>query len=252
MAGLPAGIEAGQIESGCPLPARHAGMIFPVEQIPSSWACRLQPLMTNYTTANKVGPVRTPLPEEVYFYFLDHPSVATTLVDRLELGLYKAIVQGPGRFWGSDGNGTEGLVQLVYEDHATRLYYLEGSHDGTLLPQVTGKAVVLLWIRPAKGASGADMIETTVVSYTQLNSRVLSGLMSLIRPLLGGVVTRQFMKGFETAERLSQVMRHDPERVLFEATDPPALADEEVAFLKQALTDLRHPGGSANLTTIPR
>lgn len=249
---LLAGAEAVQVEQGCPLPTRHAGMTFPVDRIPSPWACRLQPVMTDYTTANKIGPVRTPLSEEVYFYLLDHPMVATTLVDRLELGLYKAVVQRPGQFWGSDGEGTEGVVQLVYEDRARRLYYLEGSHDGTLLPQVTGKAVVLLWIRPVKEASGADAMETTVVSYTQLDSRILSGLMSLMRPLTGKIVTRQFMKGFDTADRLSQVMRRDPERVLFEATDPPALADAEVAFLKQALTGMRSLDGSPNLTTLPR
>ena len=36
-------------------------------------------------------------------------------------------------------------------------------------------------------------------------------------------------------------MREHPERVLFEATDPPALPDEEVAFLKQALASLHNP-----------
>ena len=153
IATLRAGVEAGQMEQECILPARHAGLAFPVERIPLTWACRLHPLMTNYTTANKIGPVRTALPEETYFYFLDHPTVATTLVDRLELGLYKADRLGPGQFWGSDGEGTEGVVQLVYDDRSSRLYYLEGSHEGTLLPHVTGKAVVLLWIRPVKDSS---------------------------------------------------------------------------------------------------
>jgi hypothetical protein len=203
IATLRAGAEAGQMEQGCILPDRHAGLAFPVERIPLSWACRLHPVMKDYTTANKIGPVRTPLAEESYFYLLDHPTVATTLVDRLELGLYKAAMQGPRQFWGSDGEGTEGVVQLVYEDRASRLYYLEGSHEGTLLPHVMGKAVVLLWIRPVKDSSGSDTMETTVVSYTQLDSRILSGLVSLFRPLVGKVITRQFMKGFETADRLS-------------------------------------------------
>jgi hypothetical protein len=248
----PAAAGADPAAPACPLPMQHAGLTFPVDHIPSSWACRLQPLMTDYTTANKIGPIRTPLSEELYLYLLDHPTVATTLVDRLELGLYKAVMQRPGEFWGSDGEGTEGLVQLVYEDRASRLYYLEGSHDGTLLPHVTGKAVVLLWMRPVQGSEGVGMMETTVVSYTRLNSRILSSFVSLIRPLVGNVITRQFMKGFDTADRLSRVMRDDPERVLFEAMDPPALADAEVAFLKQALIDVRPSGDSSDLTTRPR
>ncbi|HEX2056512.1 MAG TPA: hypothetical protein VHF07_08460 [Nitrospiraceae bacterium] len=249
---LLAGVEADHTAPVCPLPVRHAGMAFPVDHIPSSWACRLQPLMTDYTTANKIGPIRTPLSEEIYLYLLDHPTVATTLVDRLELGLYKAVMQRPGQFWGSDGEGTEGVVQLVYEDRASRLYYLEGSHDGTVLPQVTGKAVVLLWMRPVQGSGGIDSMETTVVSYTRLNNRILSGFVSLIRPLLGNLITRQFMKGFDTADRLSRVMRDNPERVLFEATDPPALADAEVAFLKHVLTDLPPSGGSSDRPPLPR
>jgi hypothetical protein len=47
-------------------------------------------------------------------------------------------------------------------------------------------------------------------------------------------------------------MRHDPERVLSEAMDPPALADADVAFLKQALVRMRPPGSSAGFTTLPR
>lgn len=225
-------------------------MTFPLEQIASLWACRLQPIMSNYTTANKIGPIRTPLPEEIYFYLLDHPSMAAALVNRLDLGLYKAAMLGPGRFWGSDGEGTEGVAELVYEGRATRMYYLEGSHDGTLLPQVTGKAIVLLSIRPVKESNGTDAIETTVVSYTQLNSRILSGILSLIRPLLGRVVIGRFMKAFATAGHLSQVMREDPNRVLFEATDPPSLPDEEVAFLKQALPSL-HESDRLTEATAP-
>jgi hypothetical protein len=251
--GLPALSEAGQMQSSsCSLPTRHAGMTFPVEQIASSWACRLEPIMSDYTTANKIGPIRTPLPEEAYFYLLDHPSMAAALVNRLDLGLYKAAMLGPGRFWGSDGDGTEGVVELVYEDHATRMYYLEGSHDGTLLPQVTGKAIVLLNLRPVKESHGADAVETTVVSYVQLNSRILSGILSLIRPLLGRVVIGRFMKAFGTADRLSQVMREDPDRVLFEATDPPSLPDEEVAFLKQTLPKLHDSGRLIEATTPSR
>lgn len=248
--GLAWAIEAAGAGSdhACALPSRHAGVSFPVEQVATSWTCRLQPIMTDYTTANRIGPVRTPLPEDVYFYLMDHPSTAAALVNRLDLGLYKAVMESPGRFWASDGEGTEGLVQLVYEDRTTRIYYLEGSHDGTLLPQVTGKAVVLLMIRPVRELQGAGMgmMDTTVVSYAKLDSRILSGIMSLLRPLLGRVVTRQFMKGFETVDRLSQIMRNDPERVLFEATDPPSLPDAEVALLKQALSILRNPGGPTN------
>lgn len=223
----------------CLLPLQHAGVPFPVEQLQPSWSCRLEPILSHYTTANKVGPIRTPLPETVYLYLLDHPPTAAALINRLDLGLYRAEVRGAGRYWGHDGEGTEGIVELVYRDRTSRIYYLEGSHDSRLLPHVTGKAVVLLRMRRLIDQNGVESMESTMVSYTRLDNRVLSGLVSLLRPLVGGIVTRKLTKGVETVNRLSRVMREHPERVLFEATDPPGLPDQDVAFLRQALTDLR-------------
>jgi hypothetical protein len=226
----------------CTLSPHHAGMVFPVERVDPEWACRLQSIIGEYTTVSTVGPIRAALSESMYQYLLDHPPVATALIDRLELGLYKSEERGPGRFWGNDGEGTEGIVQLVYKDRTSRLYYLEGSHNSRLLPHVTGKAVLFLRMIPVNEFNGAEAMDSTVVSYTKLDNRILSRLVSLLRRLIGGVVTGKLQKGIETVNRLGQVMRRHPERVLFEATDPPALSDRDVAFLKELLGGADNPG----------
>ena len=242
--GLAGGIETAGAESdpACGLSSGHAGVTFPVEQVERAWACRLYPIISNYTTANKIGPIRTPLPEEVYDYLLDHPSMAAHLVNRLDIGLYKAEARALNVFWGTDGEGTDGVVRLVYRDQRTRIYYLEGRHDGTFLPPVTGKAVALLRVQPVPEPNGHEAVDTTVVAYLKLDNRVLSGVMSLLRPLIGNVISRQFMKAFHAADRLSELMRQDPDRVLFEAVDPPSLPSDEVAFLSRALSNLRSTG----------
>jgi len=227
----------------CELPSRHVGLTFPVEKVDPEWACRLQPIVTNYTTANKVGPIRTAMAETLYVYLLDHPPTAAALINRLDLGLYKAETRGPGRYWGDDGEGTAGIVHLVYRDRRSRIYYLEGSHDSRLLPNVTGKAVVLLRMNPVK-VTDNEAVDTTLVSYTKLDNRVLSGLVSLLRPLVGGVVTRKLAKGVETVNRLGLEMRQHPDRVLFEAMDPPAMAADDIAFLKEALSVPPTSGGT--------
>ncbi|HET6673683.1 MAG TPA: hypothetical protein VFG71_00015 [Nitrospiraceae bacterium] len=239
--GFAGGIEAAGVESDhvCGLASAHAGVTFPVERVERAWACRLQPIVSNYTTANKIGPIRTSLPEEVYDYLLDHPPMAAHLVNRLDIGLYKAEARALNVFWGTDGEGTEGVVRLVYRDQRTRIYYLEGRHDGTFLPPVTGKAVALFRIQPVPQPKGNEAVDTTVVAYLKLDNRVLSGVMSLLRPLIGNVISRQFMKAFHAADRLSELMRQDPDRVLFEAADAPSLPADEVAFLSRALSNLR-------------
>lgn len=229
-----------QAES-CALSPQHAGVAFPVEKIDPEWTCRLHAIIGHYTTANKVGPIRTSLSESLYHYLLDRPPLAAALINRLDLGLYKAEARGPGRFWGNDGEGTGGMVQLVYQDRASRIYYLEGTHHSRLLPNMSGKAVVLLRVNPVKEPSGAESMDSTMVSYTKLDNRILSGLVSLLRPLIGGTVTRKLAKGVEVVNRLGLEMRQHPDRVLFEAADPPAFPSDDVAFLKEALGSQQHP-----------
>lgn len=219
----------------CRVSARQVGEFFPMERLDGDWLCRIEAVVTNYTTANKVGPIRTPMEAAVYDFFLDHPSVAAALINRLDLGLHKAEQLAADRFWVTDGEGTEGFVQRFYRDSSVRMYYIEGTHDGRFLPAVSGKAVVFLTSKPVgEGLSGSAM-ETTVVSYIQMNNRVLSGLLSLFRPLVGNVVTRQLHKAFETAARLGGLVRDAPGRVLFEAVDPPPLPGEAIEFLQARL-----------------
>ena len=224
--------------------SQHAGVIFPVEKLDPDWACRLQPIINHYTTVSKVGPRRTDFSESLYRQLLDRPPLAAALINRLDLGLYKSEARGPGRFWGYDGEGTEGVVQLVYQDRTSRIYYLEGSHDSRLLPNIAGKAVVLLKMDPVKDADGVEAVNSTMVSYMKLDNRVLSGFASLLRPLIGRTVTRKLGKGLETVNRLSDLMRQHPDRVLFEAMDPPAFSEDDVVFVKQALENHSHSSGA--------
>jgi hypothetical protein len=224
----------------CALPSEHEGMTFPIEKVDPDWACRLYSIVDNYTTVGKVGPIRSGLPELLYHQLLDRPPLAAALINRLELGLYKSEARGPGRFWGHDGEGTGGIVQLVYQDRNSRIYYLEGSHDSRFLPHITGKAVVFLRMSPVKDTDGIEAMDSTMVSYARLDNRILSGVVTLLRPFIGGTIKRKLGKGVETVNRLSLLMRQHPDRVLFKVMDPPVFPDDEVAFVKQALESLSH------------
>jgi hypothetical protein len=251
--GLSTTIYSNQAQSEtCSLPSQHAGVTFPIEQIQANWACRLQSIISHHTTANKIGPLRTPLSEAVYLYLLDRPPMAASLVNRLGIAPYQSERRGSGRYWGSDGEGTEGIVDLIYQDRTSRVYYLEGSHDSRFLPRITGKAVVFLRMNQVTDSKGTEAMDSTLVFYTRLDNRLLSGIVSLLRPLVGSTVTRKLAKGVDTVNRLSQVMRQEPDRVLSEATKSPGLSNDEVAFLKQALVNLSHPGSvTQSRTTSP-
>ncbi|MBX3330828.1 MAG: hypothetical protein KF722_10535 [Nitrospira sp.] len=221
----------------CLLSPDHAGLTFPVERMDPVWTCKLQAIVQSYTTVSKVGPIRTALSESMYRHLLDHPPFTADVIRRLHLGLYRSEARGPGRFWGDDGQGTKGTVELVYEDPTSCIYFLEGTHESRLLPRVTGKAVVFLRIGITRDANGSEAMDSTLVAYTKLDNRFLSGLVSLLHPLVSRVVTSRLQKGVETVDRLGVAMKQDPQRVMAELANSPSLPEHHVAFLKQALRD---------------
>ena len=244
-AGPAASFAGGQADvESCALPSQHGGLSFPLDRVKEAWACRLEPIVNHYTIATKIGPLRTPLPQDIVLYLLDHPVMAAALVNRLDFVLYKADPRGPGAFWATDGEGTERIIHPLYQDGTTRMYFAQGSHDGRLLPGVTGKALVLLRFHPVTDSRGIESTDSTLVAYLRLDNRFLSGLLSLLRPMVGNAVNRQVLKAFDAARLLGEAMREHPEQVLFEATEPPSLPEKEVAFVKQALDALHAVGRS--------
>jgi hypothetical protein len=87
-----------------------------------------------------------------------------------------------------------------------------------------------------RDTNGNEATDSTLVAYTKLDNRLLSGLVSLLHPLVSRVVTSRLQKGVETVDRLGKVMRQDPNRVRVELTKPPPLPEHHVAFLQQALS----------------
>ncbi|GBL38984.1 hypothetical protein EMGBD2_02420 [Nitrospirota bacterium] len=143
--------------------------------------------------------------------------MTASLINRLGIAPYQLESRGLVRYWGNDGEGTEGIVELVYQDHTSRIYYLEGSHHSRLLPDIAGKAVVLLRMNQVTDSNGTAAMESTFVYYTRLDNRLLSGLLSLFRPLVGSTVTKKMVKGVDSVNRLSLAMQQQPARILSEA-----------------------------------
>lgn len=236
----------------CSLSPVHGDLTFPVERIPSDWTCQLHKIIKSHTTVTQVGPIRVAMSEPLYRYLLGEPPIAATLIRRLGLGPYHSQAWGERRFWGDDGEGTKGFVQLVYEDAESRIYVLDGSHESRLLPHITGKAVVFLRMTVVRDHLGNEGMDSTIVAYTKLDNRLLSGLVSFLHPLIRGMVTSKLQKGVETVHRLGVTMRQQPSRVLREAEQPPSLAEQHLAFLRAVLgpsLDSTQPISPAN--TIP-
>lgn len=228
--GLVVGLLSGEARAAteeCRLSAEQGGMTFPVEQLDAASRCRLSAVVDKPTTSGVVPPVRTPVPQRLYEYLLDHPILTAALAQRLGLGKYEFTARGKHQYWGNDGDGTQGLLSLIHQDGASRMYDIDGYHEGRVFPMVRVKAVIFLKVAPVTSSDGKPEVETALVAYTKLNDPVLSGIVWILRPLIGGAITEKLGRGFEVTKQLAGAIAKDPERMLHELPSLPPLDDQE-------------------------
>lgn len=222
----------------CRITAEQGGYAFPVERLDADQSCRLGAVVNHSTTTGNVGPLRSLISPPLYEFLLDRPVLTAALVRRLGLGSYEFTARGPDQYWGNDGDGTQGLLSLVQRNGSTRIYHIDGYHEGHVFPMVKAQAVVFVKILPAASANGAAAVDTSLTAYTRLNDPVLSGLVWMLRPLVGETVTQKLALAFEVTTKVGNAIAEDAARILREAAGLPFTDPEERQSFTARLQEL--------------
>nr|MBI3612760.1 hypothetical protein [Nitrospirota bacterium] len=211
----------------CRVVAEQGHVMFPVDRLDSASRCLVSFVADSPTTSGQVGPVRTPVPQHLYEYLLDHPPLIAALVQKLGMGNYQFTSRGANQFWGNDGDGTQGLLSLLQREGTTRIYHIDGYHEGHIFPMVRVKAVVFLTMAQTSSPDGHPAVDTSLIAYTKLNDPVLSGLVWVLRPLVGEAVTRKLARGFDVTNQLGVAIAQNPDRIIQELPTLPSIAPQE-------------------------
>jgi len=213
----------------CEIASDQGGLRFPVEQLDSSARCLVGLVVNDWSTSDVVGPIESSIPIELYSFLVDHPIITASLVQSLGLASYQFTGRGDHQYWVNDGDGTQALLSLVHRSEGTRIYYLAGYHEGRVFPRVHAKAAVFLRMRPVVTKTGRSVVENTLISYTRLDDPWLAGVVRILRPLIGGAVTRKLSRGFQVTTQLGTLIADDPDRVAQQAD---ALSEVDPATMR--------------------
>ena len=239
----------------CAVAAEQGGFLFPVDKLDPAARCQIGAVINGYTTAGRIGPVQTPVPSPLYEYLLDRPPLIASLTERLGLGAYQFTVRAPNQFWVNDGEGTQGLLTLVYQDPAHRIYHIDGYQEGEIFPLIRAKAVVFMNIQPVTTTEGLPAVQTSLMAYTHLDAALLAGLVRILRPMVGEAVTRKLSRGFEVTNQLGAAIAQDRGRVVRQASLVPWLSVTElqtlIGWLYTVPQRAADPPAAGTPTTLP-
>ncbi len=225
----------------CEIAAEQGRIRFPVKQLDPSTRCLVGLVVNDSSTSDVVGPIETPIPVELYGFLVDHPAVTASLVQSLGLASYQFTRRGHHQYWVNDGDGTQALLSLVYQGQTTRIYHLAGYHEGHVFPRVRAQAAVFLRMLQVVTPDGRSAVENTLISYTRLDDPWLAGVVRILRPLIGGAVTRKLSRGFQVTNQLGTLIANDPDRVAQQAGALPQMDPEVMRTLVALLRTSRRP-----------
>lgn len=224
-------LPAGAAPDLCVIAPEHGTAQFPVAHLDHAARCQLGTVVNDFSALGSIGPIQTPIPLPLYNYLLDRPPLMASLLERLGIGTYQFTMRESNRFWANDGDGTQGLLSLMYQDETSRIYHIDGQHEGHVFPMVKAKAAVFMKIQPVTTPEGYPAVQSSLMSYTRLDSSVLAGLVRVLRPLINDAVTRKLSRGFEVTNQLGVAIAQDRDRVAQAAALVPWLNPTELQTL---------------------
>jgi hypothetical protein len=189
------------------------GRSFPLGRMERPALCRVAGVVNDATTSHVNPPVLTPIRKPVYEFLLDHVVLTAALIRTLGIGQYTIKRVGAQGFQGDDGQGSEALVDLLYQSSSQRVYHIQGRHHGKVFSLITGEAIVLLTSLIRTGNDGKESVETRMAVYSRLDNPMLATLAKVLQPFLRGVINGKLARPFLAVHQLGELIAADPGQV---------------------------------------
>jgi hypothetical protein len=197
----------------CAVSLDRSDVVLPLEKMEPASICRLAEVVNDYTTFQLVPSVQVPIPKPLYDFLLDHPALTSNAVRHYRFGGYVVAEVSPTMFTGEDNQGGEATVTLLYQDPVRRIYHLQGSQQGYVIPKITGAGIVVLSYHATVDPEGREGVETEVTVFSRLDNRFLASLVKLMRPILQRLINDKLTRGVKTVNRLTEFLARESQEV---------------------------------------
>ena len=122
---------------------------------------------------------------------------------------------GPQEFEAQAIDGSEGLVDILYQDHNQMLFICEGNYHNVLLPKPL-EASALVWFRMscAPGTEGTQTVTQLADVYVRFPSTGVSAVAKMLTPVTNSLMDRNLFEVSLYGSMMSRAVRDEPEWVV--------------------------------------
>lgn len=194
-----------------PVQAERPAAALPA-QVPAAERVRLEPIVKNAAVATRMELERYGARPAIFEYLLDHPEFATYVTRALRAARYR-IWRTPAGLFLDDGWGAHGHFEVVYAQGGMRVFFAHGQYEQRMLPDLSGRAVVVLEYGFHPGADGRPTVATAVTAHLALDGRILGMAGRAAAPMVQKKADREGHTLLRVFSKVSRAIEDNPQAV---------------------------------------
>ena len=216
------------------------GRRIPWDQLDGADYLLVRDVVKDAVVAQEVRDIAFRSRKPVFEFLLAHPDFAADIARLLKEGKYRLRRVGEV-YEADDGHGVHGVMRPMIGSGARRLFYLEGSYDTTLLPTLTGRAVLVLDAEHVEGPDGVTYCDMRIAGYLKLDQTLPAAMIRVAKGFSETQVDRRVRRFFRHVAAVSRRAYDDPEGLAEDVARQPGLAREMVDGFRAVLLAHRPP-----------
>lgn len=202
--------------------------------IPAAERSRLTGVAAGAAVATRVDGEPFLARRDIFEYLLNHLAFTTQVTQALRFARLR-IWQTPEGLAIDEGWGTTGRLWVVYAPDGTRVIYMRGQHQETLLPTIRGEMLLIIYYQYVPEAQGRDLVKTNVAGFVKLDSRILSGAIKLGSGIVQKKADREARGLVKLLAKVSRAAEEDPAGVYAKLRERPDVPHAELEEFRALL-----------------
>jgi len=199
---------------------KAAGSAIPFNRLSQENRKRAVEVIQSCNQFRRLPSLQYTIDEPIYRYLLEHPDVAVSTWRVMGISQFDMWQTGPMEYEASAVDGSEGLADILYQDHNQTLFICQGSYHHVLLPRPL-QAAALIWFRAeyVPHDSGTHIVTQHADVFVHFPSAGVAGLAKVLTPVTNNLMDRNIFEVSLYASLMSRGVRDEPEWIVDLAED---------------------------------
>ncbi|MES2790995.1 MAG: hypothetical protein V4719_15390 [Planctomycetota bacterium] len=148
---------------------------------------------------------------DVYQFFIRYPDVAVSIWRVMGISEMKMWQTGPNEYEGDSGDGSTGVIDVVYRSAEENMLICEGQYQSPILKKpIKARSLVLLKTSFIKETDGSIYVTHRADMYVAFPSQTVETVAKVLSPVTGSMADRTFTEMSLFLRMMSLAMTRRP------------------------------------------